>query len=182
MIRNARIVSVLLIHVILSFGDAGVVFFASVLQFWWWGFWWRRGRWRTGRSGKPRRRTSAFCSGLYSVLQQKKCFSLMSTKAEGAACGSGGRVGWLVTRRFLVRVLRCPWAKHLTLTAPDELAVALHAWHCRGWGNVCVNGWMSGSIVKRFEWPLVRKVLYEWSPFTIYVLYIYHRNEITIDL
>ena len=25
----------------------------------------------------------------------------------------------------------CPWAIHLTLTAPDELAVALHGWLCR---------------------------------------------------
>jgi hypothetical protein len=25
-------------------------------------------------------------------------------------------------------VLMCPWARHLTLTAPDELGVALHAW------------------------------------------------------
>ena len=28
----------------------------------------------------------------------------------------------------------CPWARRLTLTAPDEMAVALH-----GWVNVCIN-------------------------------------------
>ena len=39
---------------------------------------------------------------------------------------SGGRAGWLITARLLVPVLMCPWARHLILTAPDELAVALH--------------------------------------------------------
>ena len=34
--------------------------------------------------------------------------------------------------------------------------------------NVCMNGWMSGNIVKRFGWPLVTKnALYKCSPFTI---------------
>ena len=51
--------------------------------------------------------------------------------------------------------------RHLTLTAPDELAVALHGWLCRV--NVCMNGWMLCNIVKRFEWPVVRKVLYKCS-------------------
>ena len=32
----------------------------------------------------------------------------------------------------------------------------------------CVN--VIGNIVKHFEWPLVRKVLYYCSPFTVYHL------------
>ena len=42
----------------------------------------------------------------------------------------GLRAGWLVTGRLLVRL---PWASHLTLTAPEELAVAwcdLHRRRC----------------------------------------------------
>ena len=35
-------------------------------------------------------------------------------------------------------VSRCPWARLLTLTAPDELAVALHGWHLQQWMDVCV--------------------------------------------
>ena len=33
----------------------------------------------------------------------------------------------------------CPWGRHLTLTAPDELAVALHGWLCRWCVNVCIK-------------------------------------------
>ena len=54
-------------------------------------------------------------------------------------------------------VTRCPWARHLTLTAPKELALALHGWYHRRCVNVCMNGWMLGNIVKRFGWPLVTK-------------------------
>ena len=36
-------------------------------------------------------------------------------------------------------VLICSWARQLTLTAPDELAVALHGWLCRRCVNVCIN-------------------------------------------
>ena len=58
----------------------------------------------------------------------------------------------------------------LTLTAPDELAVALRGRHRRRYVNVCVcvTGWMLGDVVKRFEWPLVRKALYNCSLFTRY--------------
>ena len=41
-------------------------------------------------------------------------------------------------------VSRCAWARHLTLTAPDQLAVALHGQHrCRVW--MCV--WMGGAAI-----------------------------------
>ena len=40
----------------------------------------------------------------------------------------------------LLRVSRCPWARHLTLTAPDELAVAVCGWLRRRCVNVCMNG------------------------------------------
>ena len=73
---------------------------------------------------------------------------------------SGGRVGWLVTAMLLVRVSRCPWARHLTITAPDELAVALHCWLRRWCVNVCMNGWMLGNILRRFRWPQVTKKHY----------------------
>ena len=45
-----------------------------------------------------------------------------------AACGSGGRAGDLVAGRFASSILGCrgvPEQDHLTLTAPDEPAVAL---------------------------------------------------------
>ena len=49
-----------------------------------------------------------------------------------AVCGSG--------------VWRRPWARRLTLTAPEELAVALRGWPC----HRCVNGWMLAYIVKHW--------------------------------
>ena len=49
-----------------------------------------------------------------------------------AVCGSG--------------VWRCPWARRLTLTAPEELTVALRGWLC----HHCVNGWMLAYIVKHW--------------------------------
>ena len=36
-------------------------------------------------------------------------------------------------------VLRCPWARRLTLTATDQLAVALYGWLRPKWVNVCIN-------------------------------------------
>jgi len=38
-------------------------------------------------------------------------------------------------------ISKCPWARHLTLTAPDVLVVTLHGWHRRRW----MNGWMWGN-------------------------------------
>ena len=46
-------------------------------------------------------------------------------------------------------------------SVPDELSVALRGCHR------CVNACMSGSVVNRFEGPLVRTVLYKRSPFII---------------
>ena len=67
---------------------------------------------------------------------------------------SGGRVGWLVewvgSIPAPVRVSRCHWARRLTRTAPDELAVTLRGWHCRRCVNVCMKGWMTVNTVKRF--------------------------------
>ena len=34
-----------------------------------------------------------------------------------------------------------------------------------------MNGWMSGNIIQPFEWPLVRKALYECRPFTIHAFH-----------
>ena len=44
-------------------------------------------------------------------------------------------------------VLMCPWARHLTLTAPDELAVAFHGLLCRRCVNLCIN-WCKSLWIK----------------------------------
>ena len=46
---------------------------------------------------------------------------------------------WLSVCFFEQLVLTLPWARHLTLTAPDELAVPLHVWLCRRCVNACIN-------------------------------------------
>ena len=95
-----------------------------------------------------------------------------------AACGSGGRAGRLVTGRFLV--LRCPWARRLTWTAPDKLAVALHGWRRRRCVNAWMNGWMWGNIVKRFEWPLSLNAVY--LPLTSVLYDMYLRSPVCLLL
>ena len=76
-----------------------------------------------------------------------------------AANGSG--------RWFDPRLLLAECHQDLTLTAPDELTVALRGWRRRRCVNMCMNGWMFSNIVKLFEWPLVRKALHKYSPFII---------------
>ena len=51
----------------------------------------------------------------------------MRVRVRGGS-SSGGRAGWLVTARLLVRSLcvEVSLSKVQTLTAPDELAVAMH--------------------------------------------------------
>jgi len=56
---------------------------------------------------------------------------------------------------------RCPSARQLTLTAPDQLTVALRGWHRHHFMNVCVN-------VRRC------KVLYKCNPFTKWHLMLNH--------
>ena len=63
-----------------------------------------------------------------------------------AGRGSGGRAGgwqpegcWL-DPRLLLECRGIPEPRHLTLTAPDERAVALHGGHCHRFVNVCMNG------------------------------------------
>ena len=48
------------------------------------------------------------------------CSFLITSDVLWGGSSSGGRAGWLVTWAS-----KCPWARHLTLTAPDELAVAM---------------------------------------------------------
>ena len=84
--------------------------------------------------------------------KQLQLHILSQISCRGAS-SSGARAGWLVTARLIddPRLLECrgvPWARHLTLTASDELAVALHGWVSRRCVNVCMNGWMSGN----WEW------------------------------
>ena len=62
-----------------------------------------------------------------------RCVGSVDLHASRVAYGSGSRPSWPVTRRSMVRSpappsvveSSCPSARHLTLTAPDELAVTL---------------------------------------------------------
>ena len=56
---------------------------------------------------------------------------------------SGGREGWLVTARLLVRSPRVKVSLSMkrSLTAHDQLAVALNGWLC----GLCLIRWMSGK-------------------------------------
>ena len=72
---------------------------------------------------------------------------------ELGGSSSGGIAGWLVTTRLELRSLapsgvsRDPRARHLTLASPDKLPCTVDT---AVGVNVCMNGWMSGNIVKRF--------------------------------
>ena len=57
------------------------------------------------------------------VLQQATLYPALHILPAVPWIGPGGRA--TVTRRLLVWVSRCPWARCLTLTAPDKLAVAV---------------------------------------------------------
>ena len=65
------------------------------------------------------------------ALRKPKVFG-----GEAGHCfsGSGGEVGWLATTRLLVRS-PAPWARRLTLTAPDQLV----PWCC----CECVHEWVN---------------------------------------
>ena len=81
---------------------------------------------------------------------------------HGGGIRSGGRAGWLVTARLLVRVSWRPWARHLTLISPDELAVA---WLTPA-PSVCECGhaWVNVNQHCKALWI---KALCKWGPFTI---------------